>query len=447
MANRQYIGARYVPKFATPVEWNEALSYEALTIVTHLGNSFTSKKPVPAGVDIGNAEYWVNTGNYNEQVESYRAETNALNNKYNELIEKYNRNHFNVLDYGAKGDGVTDDTAAFNACVAACPSGGTIFIPKGTYVISDTIAPKAYVSIIGENKHAVIKSTANPVIEYPRYYAAFSLFKNFAIIGTPNAIGIHLDANDQFIIDNISVSNCNEGAQLNGSGLAWVQNSTFEDNVTGVKVLGLIAGVPLQIHFYNDYFGNNKEYGLRVTTTVSGACGEVGSCYFFNNVKYDLEYIGTGGSVLSAIRVHDCFFGESAGAINVDGFTYPVNIEQNYIEQCTGDNTSYSIRVNSGTEANIRGNTFAYNNCPVLSLVPTDFIDNVVYNCKGGLTLYGDTAKNSKCIGNKIDKGVGVSFNFDGKIIIALNDFTGCEKAIDNLLSSTKPIVANNYEN
>ena len=53
MANRQYVGARYVPKFADPVEWNGALSYEALTIVTHLGHSFTSKKPVPAGFDIG----------------------------------------------------------------------------------------------------------------------------------------------------------------------------------------------------------------------------------------------------------------------------------------------------------------------------------------------------------------------------------------------------------
>lgn len=71
MANRQYVGARYVPKFADPVEWNGALSYEALTIVTHLGNSFTSKKPVPAGIDIENDEYWVNTGNYNEQVSMY----------------------------------------------------------------------------------------------------------------------------------------------------------------------------------------------------------------------------------------------------------------------------------------------------------------------------------------------------------------------------------------
>lgn len=94
MANRQYVGARYVPKFADPVEWNSALSYEALTIVTHLGNSFTSKKPVPAGVDIGNTEYWVNTGNYNEQVEELRQEVKNSNTKNIVLIgDSYGTNN------------------------------------------------------------------------------------------------------------------------------------------------------------------------------------------------------------------------------------------------------------------------------------------------------------------------------------------------------------------
>ena len=78
MATRQYIGARYVPKFATPTEWNSALSYEGLTIVTHLGNSFTSKKPVPAGIDISNTDYWAVTGNYNAQVEQYRQEVEKI---------------------------------------------------------------------------------------------------------------------------------------------------------------------------------------------------------------------------------------------------------------------------------------------------------------------------------------------------------------------------------
>ena len=53
---RQYIGARYVPKFADPIAWDKNNSYEALTIVTYLNNSYTSKKPVPVGVEITNNE-------------------------------------------------------------------------------------------------------------------------------------------------------------------------------------------------------------------------------------------------------------------------------------------------------------------------------------------------------------------------------------------------------
>lgn len=51
------------------------MSYEPLTVVTHLGNSFTSKKPVPANTEITDTNYWVVTSNYNAQVEEYRQET------------------------------------------------------------------------------------------------------------------------------------------------------------------------------------------------------------------------------------------------------------------------------------------------------------------------------------------------------------------------------------
>lgn len=89
LINRQYVGARYVPKIMG--EWNKALQYEALSVVTYMNNSFTSKIPVPANVDITNKDYWVNTGNYNAQVENYRKETEDVNKntqpaiKYTEL--------------------------------------------------------------------------------------------------------------------------------------------------------------------------------------------------------------------------------------------------------------------------------------------------------------------------------------------------------------------------
>lgn len=75
LINRQYVGARYVPKIMG--EWNKALQYEALSVVTYMGNSFTSKVPVPANVEINNTDYWVNTGNYNVQIEEYRQEALA----------------------------------------------------------------------------------------------------------------------------------------------------------------------------------------------------------------------------------------------------------------------------------------------------------------------------------------------------------------------------------
>ena len=74
MTVTQYIGARYVPTFADPAEWNSTRKYEPLTIVLHNGNSYTSRQAVPVGIDINNTDFWLETGNYNAQVEAYRQE-------------------------------------------------------------------------------------------------------------------------------------------------------------------------------------------------------------------------------------------------------------------------------------------------------------------------------------------------------------------------------------
>lgn len=75
MAVTQYIGSRYVPLFADPIEWSASNTYEPLTIVIHEGNSYTSKQAVPKDIDISNEAFWALTGNYNAQVELYRRET------------------------------------------------------------------------------------------------------------------------------------------------------------------------------------------------------------------------------------------------------------------------------------------------------------------------------------------------------------------------------------
>ena len=86
MATTQYIGARYAPMFASPIEWDSTREYEPLTIVLYQGNSFTSRQAVPIGINIDNTDYWVETGNYNAQIEAYRKEVHDLEKRV-EILE------------------------------------------------------------------------------------------------------------------------------------------------------------------------------------------------------------------------------------------------------------------------------------------------------------------------------------------------------------------------
>lgn len=100
-----YIGARYVPIFADPVEWDDEREYEPLTIVVHDGNCYTSKCYVPKGAQLppypeGQTKYWVKTSDYNYQFADLKKTVTDLsrlveqfqkdNERFTELINGWN---------------------------------------------------------------------------------------------------------------------------------------------------------------------------------------------------------------------------------------------------------------------------------------------------------------------------------------------------------------------
>ena len=81
MSVREYIGARYIPLFADPIEWGSTTAYEPLTVVKNQGNSYISRQYVPEGVALTNENYWILWADFNAQLEQYRREVQQVDGR------------------------------------------------------------------------------------------------------------------------------------------------------------------------------------------------------------------------------------------------------------------------------------------------------------------------------------------------------------------------------
>ncbi len=69
---------------------------------------------------------------------------------YNLLVKTEYRPPLSVASYGAKGDGVSDDSAAIQRTIDARPFGGTVIIPAGTYLIAHPLLLRSNITITGD---------------------------------------------------------------------------------------------------------------------------------------------------------------------------------------------------------------------------------------------------------------------------------------------------------
>ena len=170
MAVKQYIGARYVPEFANPLDWDNSKTYEPLTIVYHEGNSYTSRQSVPTGIGIDNTEYWALTGNYNAQIEQYRQEVQTFDERITtnaNAITAINADGWVTADRIADGaitsgkiaaDAVTGDAVADGAITSGKIADGAITSGKiaDGAITSGKIAADAVTGDAVARRHMVV---------------------------------------------------------------------------------------------------------------------------------------------------------------------------------------------------------------------------------------------------------------------------------------------------
>ena len=151
----QYIGARYVPLIADPIDWSDQKEYEPLTIVTYQGNSYTSRQFVPKGTPITNQQFWASTGNFNAQIEQYRQEVakfdTRITSAQNSADSKAPANHASEsTEYGIGNEMQYGHVKLSDDSMIGDANSGTAATPK---LVNDAIvkASKRVFGFIGDS--------------------------------------------------------------------------------------------------------------------------------------------------------------------------------------------------------------------------------------------------------------------------------------------------------
>src|ERR1700761_1767673 len=152
----------------------------------------------------------------------------------------------NVIEAGAVNDGVTDNTKAFRRAIQKCGHKGTLYIPAGKYLLSDSlIIKKSGVSIKGDGPDKTILLFTKGLEElYPKYRKQTPWSWSGAMIlfqGDISESGIR-DLTVKFPDDSLYRGHDFHERAYNGIGFSegahngWIKNVTFTNCDVGIWI-------------------------------------------------------------------------------------------------------------------------------------------------------------------------------------------------------------------
>lgn len=298
---------------------------------------------------------------------------------------------YNVKDYGAVGDGTTDDTAAINLAISAANTagGGVVYVPQGTYLVGGYV----YTGIVG-------------------------------------AAAIVLRDNVQLVID----------------GTIKVKNSAYG----GGAFYGVIRSLDVGISNAS-ITGVGTIDGNKANQIASAQCSNIYLTCIFNVVVdgiYSVNANGMGIQLVppsslpvpppgaatthTACAVQNCFVNNVTNiGIQISHGLY-CNISENRITTCT--NNCIDIYGDDGTVS------------------PDNGITSINGNTVGGglVGVFVETSKRVSVVGNAIDAcTIGIAVNringAPANISISGNTVSGCATGISNTGDTGGVLISNNF--
>ena len=337
----------------------------------------------------------------------------------------------NVRDYGARGDGIADDTPAFSRATAALPrSGGTVLVPDGVYLMNPL---QSIVLRDGITLHMSAGATLKAIPVGESHYAIVQGLNvnNIAILGGTIlgeraqhssaggewGMGINILGCTDVHIQDVQIRDCwGDGIYVGAGRTGESQHvviqgcSAINNRRQGLSVTGCIDATIEDCHFL-DTHGTAPQSGIDLEPNGRYVVRDITitKCEFERNRGFGLVMAGAN---VTAVGVRECQCVDNGQAGIVLAHASNCVVENNVIEH--NGNTGVSLNLHAH-DNQFAGNTIYGNsrtkpgNWDNVALAGgasnNTFSDNVFKGVAGQL---GETARfdirvyGPDCVGNRL---------------------------------------------
>jgi len=322
-----WIGTENLDPQTNPINvyWDAALTIAATQPIRTLGG-YPSRSGTPARMYV-NSDYSIRVQNRNgstvysapeaterigqipgTQVDFVQAGTGAVTRTMQNKVREY---AVSVKDFGAVGDGVTDDRTAINNAFSAVITrgSGTVFFPYGTYYVSEYIGNTDYAGVTQEVNIAVIGEPGSIINCNPSVYGNTALYLRFQDAKTIIVKNLEVECNTKVAsgivatsvayanfmqVDSCIVNNCNavnnagvttavQPISISTTAFSYIGSVTncIINNVTRAKT-GLACQALVAVGFESTLIQNNSIETVKHSGVVGDKVDADGIVVFSN---------------------------------------------------------------------------------------------------------------------------------------------------------------------